>query len=54
MLALTNTKSFAKRGNLPICAILYVKKSPADEEPGRERTAVSLSVDSYGMRGFGC
>jgi hypothetical protein len=41
------------RGDLPICAILYVKESPADEEPGRERAAVSLSGDSYGMRGFG-
>ncbi len=34
----------ASRGDLPIRAILYAKKSPADEEAGRERTAVLPSV----------
>ena len=40
-------------GDSPIRAILYVKKSAADEEPGKARTVVSLSVDGFGMRGFG-
>ena len=50
---LPSTSNRSARGDLSICAILHVNESAADEEPGRERTAVSFSVDGSGMPGFG-